>query len=154
MSIFCDIVLSAILSKYVYMALCVIANGFRDRAVSLYSCKIVDKETLRIVSNIGIYCSRDKVGTVQLVRYVFENSTVNISAICNSCEDMACCLSECIWTFPYAGDNVLYEIEKFVSCIHLKQPTDASHRFTCFIQWRSTAGLTDSTGRQTQTPVQ
>jgi hypothetical protein len=44
-----------------------IPNGFRDRAVSLYSSKIVDKkEILRTVSNAGIYCSSDKVGTVYL----------------------------------------------------------------------------------------
>jgi hypothetical protein len=31
-------------------------NGFRDRAILLYSCKIINKEILRIVYNIGIYC--------------------------------------------------------------------------------------------------
>jgi len=30
-------------------------------------------------------------------------------------------------------------------------PTDASHRFTCFRQWRSTAGGKDNTGRPSQT---
>ena len=30
--------------KKVYMYMCPIANGFRDRAVALYSCKIVDKK--------------------------------------------------------------------------------------------------------------
>jgi hypothetical protein len=45
-----------------------IPNGFRDRAISLYSSKIVDmKEILRTVSTTGIYCSSDKVGTVYLV---------------------------------------------------------------------------------------
>jgi hypothetical protein len=45
-----------------------IPNGFRDRAIALYSSKIVDKkEILRTVSNTGIYCSSDKVGTVYLV---------------------------------------------------------------------------------------
>jgi hypothetical protein len=35
------------------------------RAISLYSSRIVDKkEMLRTVSNTGIYCSSDKVGTV------------------------------------------------------------------------------------------
>jgi hypothetical protein len=34
-----------------------------------------------------------KVGTVYLVQYIFENSTVNINALFNSCEDMACCSS-------------------------------------------------------------
>jgi hypothetical protein len=66
-----------------------IPNGFRDRAISLYSSKIFDKkEILRTVSNTG-----DKVGIVYLVQYVFENSTVNINALCNTCVDMACCSS-------------------------------------------------------------
>jgi hypothetical protein len=44
------------------------SNCFRDRAISLYSSKIVDKEEiLRTVSNTGIYCSSDKFGTVYLV---------------------------------------------------------------------------------------
>jgi hypothetical protein len=74
--------------------MCPIPNGFRDRTISLYSSKIVDKkEILRTVSNIGIYCSSDKVGTVYLVQYIFENSTVNINALRNSCEDMAYCSS-------------------------------------------------------------
>jgi hypothetical protein len=40
-------------------------NSFRDTAISLYSSEIVDKkEILHTVSNTGIYCSRDQVGTV------------------------------------------------------------------------------------------
>jgi hypothetical protein len=55
---------SVILSKNVYMYMCPIPNGFRNTAVSLYSCKIVDKkEILFTVSNTAIYCSSDKVGT-------------------------------------------------------------------------------------------
>jgi hypothetical protein len=47
---------------------CPIPNGFRDRAISHYNFKIVDKkEILRTVSHSGIYCSSDKVGTVYLV---------------------------------------------------------------------------------------
>jgi hypothetical protein len=42
-----------------------IPNGFRDRAISLYNSKIVDKkEILRTGSNSGTYCSSDKVDTV------------------------------------------------------------------------------------------
>jgi hypothetical protein len=56
------------------------------------SSKIVDeKEILRTVSNTGSYCSSDKVGTVYVVQYIFEKSTVNINALCNSCEDMVQC---------------------------------------------------------------
>jgi hypothetical protein len=60
--------------------MCHIPNGFRDRAISLYGSKIIDKkELLRSVSNTGIYCSSDKVGTVYLVKYIFENSTAAVA---------------------------------------------------------------------------
>jgi hypothetical protein len=50
------------------MYMCPIPNGFRDKAISLYSSKIVDKkEMLHTVSNTGIYFSSDKVGTDYLV---------------------------------------------------------------------------------------
>jgi len=49
---------------------------------------------------------------------MFENSTVNINALCNSCEDTACCTSECVLTFLYAGDNIQYVNEQFFSSIH------------------------------------
>ena len=49
---------------------------------------------------------------------MFENSTVNIKALCNSCEEMACCSSECVLMFLYAGDNIQYVNEQFISCIH------------------------------------
>jgi hypothetical protein len=62
-----EVIASVILSKKVYMYMCSIPNGFRDRAISLYSSKIVKKEILLIVSNTGIYCSSDKVGTGYLV---------------------------------------------------------------------------------------
>jgi hypothetical protein len=49
----------------VYIYMCPIPKGFRDRATSLYSSKTADKKTiLRTASNAGIYCSSDKVGTV------------------------------------------------------------------------------------------
>jgi len=92
-----------------------ILNSFQNRAISLYSCRIVDKkEILRTLSNIGIYCTSDKVGIVYLVQFSFENSTVNINALCVSCEDMACCSSECLSTFLYACKNIHYVIEPFV----------------------------------------
>jgi hypothetical protein len=48
--------------------MCPIPNRFWDRAISLYSSRIVDKnEILRTVSNTGIYFSSDTVGTVYLV---------------------------------------------------------------------------------------
>jgi hypothetical protein len=36
-STFCEVTTSVILSKKVYMHMCPIPNGFRDRAISLYS---------------------------------------------------------------------------------------------------------------------
>jgi hypothetical protein len=67
-SIFWEVTVSVIVSTKVYMYMCPLPDGFRDRAISLYSSKIVDKkEILRTVSNTGIYCSSDKVGTVYLV---------------------------------------------------------------------------------------
>jgi hypothetical protein len=79
---------------FVCTYMCPIPNGFRDNVISLYSSNFVDKkQILRTVSNTGIYCSSDKVGTVYIVQYIFEKSTVNINAFCNSCENMACCSS-------------------------------------------------------------
>jgi hypothetical protein len=47
---------------------CPIPKCFRDRAISLYSFKIVEKkEILSTASNTRIYCSSDKVDTVYLV---------------------------------------------------------------------------------------
>jgi hypothetical protein len=66
--IFWEVMVSAILSKNVYMYMYLIPKSFRDRVISLYSSKIVDKkETLRTVSNTGIYCSSYRIGTVYLV---------------------------------------------------------------------------------------
>jgi hypothetical protein len=66
---------------------CPIPSGFRVP-------KFVNKkEILCTVSITGIYYPSDKVGTVYPVQYIFENSTVNINALCNTCEDMACCSS-------------------------------------------------------------
>jgi hypothetical protein len=67
-SVFWEAIVSVIPGKKVYSYVCPIPNGFRDRAISLYSSRIVEKkEILRTVSNTGIYCSIDKVGTVYLL---------------------------------------------------------------------------------------
>ena len=62
-SIFWEDMVSVILSKNVYMNMCHILNGFRDRTISMYNRKIVDKKEilrLRTVSNSGIYFSSDR----------------------------------------------------------------------------------------------
>jgi hypothetical protein len=65
---FWEVTVSVILSKEMCMYMCPIPNGFRGRAISLYSFEIVDKiEKLRTVSNAGICHLRDKVGSVYLV---------------------------------------------------------------------------------------
>jgi hypothetical protein len=52
--------------------MCPIPSCFLDRAISLHNSNIGDKEEiLRTVSNTGIYCSSDKVGTVYLVYNTF-----------------------------------------------------------------------------------
>ena len=66
-SIFWEVIISVILSKNVYMNMCPIPNGFRDRAIWMYNRIIVDKKEIlrvRTVSNTGICCTIDTVGTV------------------------------------------------------------------------------------------
>ena len=66
-SIFWEVIVSVILSKNVYMNMCLIPNGCRERVIWMYDRKIVDKKEIlrvRTVSNAGIYCSSDRVGTV------------------------------------------------------------------------------------------
>jgi hypothetical protein len=53
--VFWEVTVSAILSKKVCMYTCPIPNG------------VDQKERLHTVSNTGIYCSSDRVGTVYLV---------------------------------------------------------------------------------------
>jgi hypothetical protein len=54
-------------------------NGFRDRIISLYSSKIVDKKKiLCIVSNADIYCSSDKGGTVYLLNFFKISPTISM----------------------------------------------------------------------------
>ena len=64
-SIFWEAIIKVSLSKNFDMNVCPIRNGFRDRAILLYNCKIVDKKEIlrvRTVSNTGIYCASDRVG--------------------------------------------------------------------------------------------
>ena len=77
-SIFWEVTVSVILSKKLYMNMCPIPNGFRDRAIWLYNRKIVGKEEIlrvRTVYNTGIYCSSDRVGTVYTKRSKIPPST-------------------------------------------------------------------------------
>jgi hypothetical protein len=72
-SILWEVIISVILSKKLYMYVCLLPNCFRDTAISLYSSKSVDKEEmLRTVSNTGIYCSSDEV--TKLVQFTYYNT--------------------------------------------------------------------------------
>jgi len=58
-SIIWEDIVSVILSKNVCTNMCPIPNGYRDRGIWVYNCKIVDKKEIlhvRTVSNTGIYC--------------------------------------------------------------------------------------------------
>jgi hypothetical protein len=41
-SIFWEVIISVILNKNVYMYMCPVSNGFRDRAISLYSMNLIN----------------------------------------------------------------------------------------------------------------
>jgi hypothetical protein len=56
-------------------------------------------------------------------QYMFENSTVNLNALCNSCAKIACCSSELIFTLLYVKSSIQNASEQFVSCIHLSFQT-------------------------------
>jgi hypothetical protein len=62
--IFWEVIVPVILGKNFT---CPVPNSFRDRAISLYSSKmVVKKEILRTVSNTGIYCSSYKLAQFTL----------------------------------------------------------------------------------------
>jgi hypothetical protein len=58
----------------------------------------------------------------------FENLTVNLNALCNSCAKIASCSSELIFTFLYAGSRIQNANEKFVSRIQLSFVNFALHK--------------------------
>jgi hypothetical protein len=83
--------------KYVDVHVSYFHKRLRGKVISLYSSKFVAMiQILHTVYNTGIYYASDKVGTVYLVQYIFENSTVHINSVCNLCENLPCCSSECI----------------------------------------------------------
>jgi hypothetical protein len=54
--IFWEVIVSVFISKKLYIYMCPIPNGFRDRAISLYSSKIVDKKEISptVTDNISL----------------------------------------------------------------------------------------------------
>jgi hypothetical protein len=59
---------------------------------------------------------------------MFENPTISLNALCNSCVKIACCSSELIFTFRYAGNS----IQRGDRAIHLTYPP-----FICKLQFPS-----------------
>jgi len=56
---------------------------------------------------------------VRTKKKIFENSTASHNALCNSCAKTACCSSELIFTFLYAGSSIQNASDKLVSCTHI-----------------------------------
>jgi hypothetical protein len=86
-SIFWDVIVSVILSKNISMNIRPIQN--EKELFEKKKKKIVDKKEIlrvRTVSNTGIYCSSDRVGTVYNVRKIPPSAAMHF---CNSCGDMA-----------------------------------------------------------------
>ena len=50
---------------------------------------------------------------------MFDNPTVSLIALGNSCANISCCSSELIFKFRYAASSIQNSCEQLVSCIHL-----------------------------------
>ena len=61
------------------------------------------------------------------LRNKFQNPTVNLNALCNSCAKIAYCSSELICTFLYAGSSIENASEQFVPRVHLSFVNVALH---------------------------
>jgi type IV secretory pathway VirB2 component (pilin) len=68
MSIFWEITVSVILGIKLYMYVCAIANGFRDRVISLYCCKTVGKQIYYVLFLISVYIVQ-VTDLVQITQY-------------------------------------------------------------------------------------
>ena len=83
----------------------------------MYNRKIVDKKEIlrvRTLSNTDIYCSSDRVGTVYNKCSKIPPST-SMHFVTRVKTWRVVRLS--VLTFLYAGDNIQYVNEQFVSCI-------------------------------------
>ena len=115
-----------------WMYMCHIPNGFRGTAISLYSCKTPYDPQL---------CAKETVdGIRQHQQWHYHRRSCKPTAY-QHIRHLRRCAAVCT---------------TLLQCHYrqLKQPPDASHRFKCFIQWRSTAGVKDNFRRQIQTPVE
>jgi hypothetical protein len=53
------------------------------------------------------------------MQYIFANPTVSLRALCNSCVKIACCSSELILAFVYAGISIQNVGQQFVWAVYL-----------------------------------
>jgi len=106
MSIFWEVILSVILSKKCICTCVPIRKVSEIEQFHSTVAKLLIKRyyVLFIISVFIVQVT--KLVQFTWYKYIFENSTVNIYVLCNSCEDMACCSSECVLTFLYSGDNI------------------------------------------------
>jgi hypothetical protein len=136
-SIILEVIASVIVRKKVHMSMCPIVNCYRDRAVWICKQKIafwMVKETEKslTVNLILILFLKHKFAPQKWQIYyssqsIFENPTVNLSALCNSRVKIACCSSELIFTSLYAGNNIQHASEQFVPRVHLSFVNFAIH---------------------------
>jgi hypothetical protein len=93
-SVYWEVIASVILKKKC-LCTCVL---FRPVSVrEIFHCtvpKLLIRKIFYFLFLMPVFfCSSDKVGTLYRAYYIFENSTVNINTLCNSCEDLVWCSS-------------------------------------------------------------
>jgi hypothetical protein len=70
---------------------------------------------------------KGKLVTVNYILVFISRLNDKQNEIYNSCARIACCSSELIFTFFYAGSSIQNAKEQFVSCIHLSFVNFALH---------------------------
>ena len=88
--------------------------------------------------------SSENVGTVYL-QYIFENSKVNINALCNSCEDTACCSSASWRSFMLAITSIMRpsyssRVSTYTRQLTIHTDSHASYSGAARREWRTILG--------------
>ena len=96
-----EVIVSVIVRRYVYMNMCLIMNGYRNRAVSNYKYK----STVNDNAEVHIKCS--------------EIPTANLNAVCNSCVKIVCCSSQLIFTSLSLGQQHKKSRRQFFSYLYI-----------------------------------
>ena len=120
------------------MTICLTVNGYRDGAVWIYKCKVIvngNKVTeigcCRFDFNINLWLNNKFVTQKSQLCYssqlTIQNPTVNLSALCSSCTQIACCSSQLMITCLYAASSNQNASKQFVWCVHLPSANFALH---------------------------